>query len=157
MIPPLEKLRARVLSSIIRPWLNLSRRRPILAIFEVCLRCNSACEYCSLPLPRGYFRRYVRDWIRWLNGESLEPCDAGRYSIAIDASGNVAPCLALKAAGNLLQDSLEEILDRLDGVAIRTCSDHSSCNMLCSRVVGSVMRRPAMALLTPTSLKPVAS
>ncbi|MGH7166299.1 MAG: radical SAM protein, partial [Nitrospiraceae bacterium] len=42
-------------------------------------------------VPRGYFRDYLRDNIRWLSGGSLERCDAGRYSIAIDASGNVAP------------------------------------------------------------------
>ncbi len=105
-------------------------------------------------VPRGYFREYLRDNVRWLSGEGLEPCDAGRYSIAIDASGNVAPCLALKHAGNLLQSSLDEILDRLDRSAIQSCSDRSSCNMLCSRVIGSVLRHPVSALMTPVSLKP---
>lgn len=105
-------------------------------------------------VPVGYFRDYVRDNIRWLNGGALEPCDAGRYSIAIDASGNVAPCLALKHAGNLLHSSLDEILACFDKAAIRSCSDQSSCNMLCSRVVGSTLRHPFSALLTPTSLRP---
>lgn len=105
-------------------------------------------------VPRGYFRDYLRDNVRWLNGERLAPCDAGRYSIAIDASGNVAPCLALKHAGNLLQASLDEILDRFDRSAIKSCSDRSSCNMLCSRVIGSVLRHPVSALTTPLSLKP---
>lgn len=103
-------------------------------------------------VPRGYFRDYLRDNVRWLGGGNLEPCDAGRYSIAIDASGNVAPCLALKHAGNLLESSLDEILARFDRVAIRGCSDRSSCNMMCSRVVGSTLRHPISALLTPSSV-----
>lgn len=104
-------------------------------------------------VPRGYFRDYLRDTVRWLGGEGLDACDAGRYSIAIDASGNVAPCLALKHAGNLLESSLGEILDLLDRPAIRACSDRSSCNMLCSRVIGSVLRHPVSALMTPLTLK----
>jgi len=108
----------------------------------------------SRLVPRGYFRDYLRDNVRWLSGEGLEPCDAGRYSIAIDASGNVAPCLALNHAGNLLESSLDDILGRFDRGAIRACSDRSSCNMLCSRVIGSALRHPVSALMTPLSLKP---
>lgn len=103
-------------------------------------------------VPRGYLRDYIRDNVRWLSGDSLAPCDAGRYSVAIDASGNVSPCLALPHAGNLLESSLGEILERLDRKAITRCSERSSCNMLCSRVVGSVLRRPLSALQTPTIL-----
>jgi len=104
-------------------------------------------------VPRGYFRDYLRDNIQWLSGQPLDPCDAGRYSIAIDASGNVAPCLALRHAGNLLTSSLAEILDRFDRGAIRECSDRSSCNLLCSRVIGSVLRHPVTALMTPMTVK----
>jgi MoaA/NifB/PqqE/SkfB family radical SAM enzyme len=104
-------------------------------------------------VPRGYFREYLRDNVRWLSGEGLEPCDAGRYSIAIDASGNVAPCLALTHAGNLLESSLDDILGRFDRGAITACSDRSSCNMLCSRVIGSVLRHPVSALMTPLTVK----
>ena len=70
-------------------------------------------------VPRGYFRTYLRDNVRWLLGGSLDRCDAGRYSIAIDASGNVAPCLALPHAGNLLGASLESILEQFDREAIQ--------------------------------------
>ncbi len=105
-------------------------------------------------VPRGYFRDYLHDNVRWLSGDGLEPCDAGRHSIAIDSSGNVAPCLALKHAGNLLESPLEQILTRFDRASIKTCSDQSSCNMLCSRVIGSVLRHPLSALMTPLSLKP---
>ena len=106
-------------------------------------------------VPSGYFRQYLHDNITWLNGKSLAPCDAGKYSIAIDASGNVAPCLALKHAGNLLEQSLPQILSRFDTNRIRNCSDQSSCNMLCSRVIGSVLRHPIQAAITPTRLNPL--
>ncbi|MBI5777397.1 MAG: radical SAM protein, partial [Nitrospirae bacterium] len=104
-------------------------------------------------VPRGYFRNYLHDNVRWLSGAGLEPCDAGRYSVAIDASGNVAPCLALKHAGNLMESSFDEILARFDRAAIKACSDRSSCNMLCSRVIGSVLRHPVSALMTPLTVK----
>lgn len=103
--------------------------------------------------PRGYYRNYVRDNVRWLNGGSLERCDAGRYSIAIDASGNVAPCLALPHAGNLLESSLAQILIRFDRDAIRRCSDQSSCNVMCSRIVGSMLRHPISGLMTSASVQ----
>ena len=99
----------------------------------------------SKMVPNGYFRNYLQDNIRWLNDQPLPSCDAGRYSIAIDASGNVAPCLALPHTGNLLSSSLSEILKNLDYPAIRQCSDRSSCNMLCSRVAGSNLRHPISA------------
>ena len=110
--------------------------------------------YESGMVPSGYFRQYLQDNIRWLQGKSLAPCDAGRYSVSIDASGNVAPCYALQPAGNLLDTSLEDILARMDRSAIKQCSDKSSCNLLCSRVIGSTLRHPIAALLTPTTLPP---
>ncbi len=120
------------------------RRRSAIEVFEQVLE--------SGLVPRGYFRDYLRDNIRWLGGDSLNRCDAGRYSIAVDASGNVAPCLALKHAGNLLESSLDEILARIDRAAVRACSDRSSCNMMCSRVVGSTLRHPLSAMMTPRSV-----
>ncbi|GJL54900.1 MAG: hypothetical protein NPIRA02_20320 [Nitrospirales bacterium] len=105
-------------------------------------------------VPRGYYRQYLRDNITWLNGGSLNRCDAGRYSIAIDASGNVAPCLALTHHGNLLRSSLDKIVNHFDQQAIKECSNQSSCNMLCSRVIGSTLRQPINALLTPTMIEP---
>ncbi len=96
-------------------------------------------------VPAGYFRSYIRDNVRWLNGDALPRCDAGRHSVAIDASGNVAPCLALEHAGNLRFEPLASILSRFDQARIRGCSDASSCNMMCSRVVGSLLRNPLQA------------
>jgi MoaA/NifB/PqqE/SkfB family radical SAM enzyme len=104
-------------------------------------------------IPPGYFRQFAEDNVKWLRGEGLEPCDAGRYSIAIDASGNVAPCLALAAAGNLLDSSLTDILTRFDRSHIQSCSDRSSCNRLDGRVVGSMLRHPITAWRTPVSFR----
>lgn len=102
-------------------------------------------------LPSGYLRHYAKDNIAWLSGEPLNPCDAGRYSIAIDASGNVSPCLSLPPAGNLLESQLSDILARFDRQAIQDCSDQSSCNRVDGRVIGSVLRHPVAAWQTPVS------
>ena len=102
-------------------------------------------------IPPGYLRKFVEDNVSWLRGQKLEPCDAGRYSIAIDASGNVSPCLAFPSVGNLLQLSLSEILGRFDRSAIKTCSDRSSCNRLDGRVVGTILRHPITALRSARS------
>ena len=100
-------------------------------------------------LPPGYLRRYAKDNLSWLSGVSLKPCDAGRYSIAIDASGHVSPCLSLPATGNLLESPLSEILARFDRQEIQRCSSRSSCNRLDGRVIGSVLRHPIAAWQTP--------
>lgn len=100
-------------------------------------------------VPRVYFRQYLLDNIAWLNGEKLSACDAGRYSISIDPAGNVAPCLALNHSGNLKESSLSAILESMNHDEIKSCSDASSCNMMCSRVVGSTLRHPVQALITP--------
>ena len=97
-------------------------------------------------VPKGYFRQYLKDTLRWLAGQKLARCDAGRYSIAIDASGNVAPCLVLAQNGNLRIQSLAEILAGMDARRIKACSDQSSCNLLCSRFVGTALRRPLASL-----------
>lgn len=103
-------------------------------------------------IPPGYFRQFVTDNIVWLRGERLEPCDAGRYSIAIDASGNVSACLALSPAGNLRESSYQEILSRFNRTQIQACSDCSSCNRLDGRVIGTILRHPITAWRTQVRL-----
>ena len=122
------------------------RRQAAVATFEEVRRRNL--------VPRGYYSRFLDDNIRWLKGERLARCDAGRYSIAIDASGNVAPCLAHGHAGNLREQSLSEILAAMDHAAVRRCSDRSSCNLLCGRIVGANLRAPLTALRTPMTVPP---
>ncbi|MBA3752681.1 MAG: SPASM domain-containing protein [Nitrospira sp.] len=104
-------------------------------------------------IPPGYFRQFAKDNVTWLKGQRLEPCDAGRYSLAIDASGNVAPCLAFPPVGNLRESSYREILSRLDRDRVQACSDCSSCNRLDGRVVGSILRHPVTAWRTPVSFQ----
>ena len=107
-------------------------------------------------IPAGYYRRYAEDTIRWLGGEYLGRCDAGRYSIAIDSSGNVAGCLGHEAAGNLLENDLATILVEMDHVAIKKCSDASTCNLMCGRAVGSTLRHPQDVFRTRLTVKPAA-
>lgn len=99
-------------------------------------------------IPKGYFKNYIKDNIDWLNDQSLPRCDAGRYSISIDSSGNVAPCLALKHQGNLLEQPFREIVNQFDIEEIESCSQKSSCNMMCSRVVGSLIKNPVSTITT---------
>jgi len=122
------------------PTLMYERRQASL-VFERLL-ANDA-------LPPGYLRQYTRDNVAWLRGDRLKPCDAGRYSIAIDASGNVSPCLSLPEVGNLLYSSLDDIMSRLNRRTIQDCSDCSTCNRLDGRVIGSVLRHPIAAWRTP--------
>ncbi|MEZ4243577.1 MAG: radical SAM protein [Nitrospira sp.] len=118
-------------------------RSQVRTVFERLLEDNL--------LPPGYFRQYAKDNVAWLQGESLKPCDAGRYSIAIDASGNVAPCLSLPTAGNLLESSLSDILAKFDRTAIQRCCERSSCNRVDGRVIGSILRHPIVAWQTPVT------
>ena len=43
------------LSQALKPVRNLLAGRPVLATFQVNLRCNSACGYCDLPLNVGRY------------------------------------------------------------------------------------------------------
>jgi MoaA/NifB/PqqE/SkfB family radical SAM enzyme len=113
-------------------------RQDAMAVFAKIIACGL--------VPKGYFRTYLKDNLRWLAGKRMRRCDAGRYSIAIDAAGNVAPCLAHAQSGNLRAQGLPEILASLDRAGIKACSDQSTCNLLCSRIVGAALRRPLTGL-----------
>ena len=43
------------LNKALKPFRNLVAGRPVLATFQVNLRCNSACGYCDLPLNVGRY------------------------------------------------------------------------------------------------------
>ncbi len=51
-----------------RPLTNLMRGRPVLATFQVTLRCNSACGYCDLPLNQGRYE-LTREEVRGIFGQ----------------------------------------------------------------------------------------
>jgi len=124
------------------------RNADAIAVFEDLLESDL--------IPGGYYRRYAEDSIRWLNGKHLGRCDAGRYSISIDSSGNVAGCLGHAAAGNLLDSDLPAILGQMDHDAIKKCSDASTCNLMCGRAIGSTLRHPQDLVRTPLTVKPAA-
>ncbi len=104
-------------------------------------------------VPPGYLHSYVLDNIGWLKGKPLGRCDAGRYSIYIDASGNVAACMAMDFAGNILETPLSGILEKMDRGKVRECSDNAGCNVICNRVIGSNLRHPVKALQSPHVVK----
>jgi len=73
-----------VLNRALKPFRNLVAGRPVLATFQVNLRCNSACGYCDLPLNggryemtreeiRGVFSRLYRDGVRFVLVQGGEP------------------------------------------------------------------------------------
>lgn len=43
------------LNRMLKPFRNLLAGRPVLATFQVNLRCNSACGYCDLTLNVGWY------------------------------------------------------------------------------------------------------
>ena len=64
------------LNRVLKPFRNLLAGRPVLATFQVNLRCNSACGYCDLQLNvgryemsqeeiRGVLSGLYRDGVRW--------------------------------------------------------------------------------------------
>ena len=65
------------LNRALKPFRNLVAGQPVLATFQVNLRCNSACGYCDLPLNvgryemsreeiRGVFSDLYRDGVRFV-------------------------------------------------------------------------------------------
>ena len=64
------------LNRALKPFRNLPAGGPVLATFQVNLRCNSVCRYCDLPLNVGryeltweeiqrVFSCLYRDGVRW--------------------------------------------------------------------------------------------
>jgi MoaA/NifB/PqqE/SkfB family radical SAM enzyme len=93
----------------------------------------SAIGMDEKTIPPGYFCQFAEDNVKWLREEGLcEPCNAGRSSIAIDASGNVVPRLALPAAGNLFNSLWADISSRSLIACISRCAP-------CRRAIGSMV------------------
>ena len=72
------------LSRALAPFRNLLAARPVLATFQINLRCNSACGYCDLPLNVGryemtreeiqrVFSCLYRDGVRFVLVQGGEP------------------------------------------------------------------------------------
>ena len=61
-------------ANAVKPVVNLLRARPILAVFELTLQCNSACRYCDLPLNLGrpeLNRRQIKTMFQRLYAEGI--------------------------------------------------------------------------------------
>ncbi|MGH7411406.1 MAG: radical SAM protein, partial [Candidatus Methylomirabilis sp.] len=61
-----------VFRKAVRPMLNVLSGKPVLAVFEVCLRCNSACGYCNLPLNVGRYEMTREEIQRVFTGLYLD-------------------------------------------------------------------------------------
>lgn len=107
-----------------KPFANLVREKPIVAIFEVCLRCNSTCEYCNLPLNQGryelsreeirrIFSSLYQDGIRFIfisGGETLLRRDLPEI---LEDLAEIGFYLMLNTNGSLLTKKLVERFAKL--------------------------------------------
>jgi MoaA/NifB/PqqE/SkfB family radical SAM enzyme len=86
--------------------------------------CSNSCLKDDL-IPAGYFRHFVKPTAPSGCGEQrLEPCDAGRYSIAIDASGEVSqPAWRCRRWGTCARCPTERSSVASTGPQIQACSD----------------------------------
>jgi len=88
------------LRTLYAPVRNLLRGKPLLAVFQVCLRCNSNCGYCDLPLNQGRYEM-TRDEIRRVF--------TGLYRDGVRA-------VFLQGGEPLLRRDLPEIIEDLAGL-----------------------------------------
>ncbi|MEM7027899.1 MAG: hypothetical protein AAF410_06725, partial [Pseudomonadota bacterium] len=79
-----------MLTNKLKPLANIVQGKPLMAVFEINLKCNSKCTYCDLPLNLGryelsriqikdIFTRLYKDGLRYvfLQGGELRlgpPC-----------------------------------------------------------------------------------
>lgn len=115
------------INALARPLLNIAERKPGIAIFEVCLRCNSACGYCNLPLqvavsaPEG-------------DGPDLWRLPSvGRY-------GKESSLLQYEPA------AIAKVFRKLAASGLVPRGYFSSCNLICARIVAKNIRRPVSGL-----------
>ena len=114
-----------LLSSLARPLWNLARGRPVLAIFEACLRCNSHCGYCNLPLNKGHYeltreeirqvfsRLYRDNGIRYLFVQGGEPLLRKDLVEILQDLAKIGYRLGLVTNGTLLTPSIIKRLAQL--------------------------------------------
>ena len=101
----------------LQPIVNLVRGRPIVAVFEVCLRCNSSCGYCDLPLNVGRYemtRQEIRqvftslyqEGLRFLFIQGGEPLIRKDLPEILEDLVNIGYSVTLITNGTLLKPSL---------------------------------------------------
>jgi len=113
------------ISSLARPVWNLASGQPVLAILEVCLRCNSNCGYCNLPLNKGHYelsreqirhvftRLYKKNGIRYLFVQGGEPFLRKDLLEILEDLAQMGYWLGLVTNGTLLTPSIIKRLAQL--------------------------------------------
>jgi len=112
------------LNSALKPFTNLIAGRPVLATFQVNLRCNSACGYCDLPLNVGryemtreeiqrVFSCLYRGGVRFVLVQGGEPLLRRDLPEILEEFSTIGFHLTLITNGTKLTASLVERLSRL--------------------------------------------
>jgi molybdenum cofactor biosynthesis enzyme MoaA len=113
-----------LLNQGLTPVINLMAGRPVLATFQVNLRCNSACGYCDLPLNvgryemtreeiQGVFSGLYRDGVRFVLMQGGEPLLRRDLPEILEDLSAMGFQLTLITNGTKLTASLVERLSRL--------------------------------------------
>ena len=112
------------LNRVFTPFTNLMAGRPVLATFQVNLRCNSACGYCDLPLnvgryemnreeSQGVFSGLYRDGVRFVLVQGGEPLLRRDLPEILEDLSAMGFQLTLITNGTKLTTHLVERLGRL--------------------------------------------
>ena len=113
-----------LLNQALTPVINLMAGRPVLATFQVNLRCNSACGYCDLPLNvgryemtkeeiQGIFSGLYRDGVRFVLVQGGEPLLRRDLPEILEDLSALGFQLTLITNGTKLTTHLVERLGRL--------------------------------------------
>src|SRR5215208_6645682 len=113
-----------LLNQALTPFTNLMAGRPVLATFQVNLRCNSACGYCDLPLNvgryemtreeiQGIFSGLYRDGVRFVLVQGGEPLLRRDLPEILDDLSAIGFQLTLITNGTKITSKLVERLVRL--------------------------------------------
>lgn len=112
------------LQTAVKPLKNLLQERPILAVFEVCLRCNSECQYCDLPLNQGHaemsrsrirevFSSLYQEGLRFLFIQGGEPLIRRDLPEILEDLAEIGFYLILITNGTLLTPELSRRFNQL--------------------------------------------
>ena len=112
------------LSQALKPVRNLLAGRPVLATFQVNLRCNSSCGYCDLPLNVGryemtreeiqrVFSCLYRDGVRFVLVQGGEPLLRRDLPEILEDLSAIGLHLTLITNGTKITPQLVERLSRL--------------------------------------------
>ncbi len=105
-------------------------------------------EKAKANLPYLY-RPFIEDNVRYMRGEDVGPCDAFRHSLRITPDGKISPCLELPPVADLrkadINEKWGEIRKKMEG-RIKMCYTKTPCFYGCTRGVGSVRKRPLLAV-----------